>query len=110
MALARIIAQDAPLVLLDEPTTALDVGHEELVMGVLQASTRQGKAVVSVLHDLNAAAFHADRLVLIAGGTVRADGAPADVLREDVLSDVYGHPLRVIPHPYRDCPLVLVTD
>jgi len=110
VALARILAQDAPLALLDEPTTALDVGHEELIMEALRESTRHGKGVIAILHDLNAAASYADRLVLMDGGNVRAEGTPTEVLREDVLSEVYGHPLRVIPHPYRGCPLVLVSD
>ncbi len=110
VALARVLAQDAPLLLLDEPTTALDVHHEELVMQVVQALAAQGRAVVAVLHDLNTAAAYADRMVLMSGGRVRAAGPPAAVLDEALLSEVYGQAVRVIDHPFRDCPLVLVVD
>ncbi len=110
VALARVLAQDAPLLLLDEPTTALDVHHEELVMRVVKDLAASGRAVVAVLHDLNTAAAYADRLVLMAGGRVRAAGPPATVLDEGLLSEVYGQAVRVVDHPFRDCPLVLVVD
>ena len=108
--LARVLAQDAPLVLLDEPTTSLDVGHEELVMGVLRHLAGRGHGVVAVLHDLNAASFYADRLLLLDRGRVRAEGGAGEVLRDDVLSEVYRHPLRVLPHPFRGCPMVVTAD
>ncbi len=110
VALARVLAQDAPLLLLDEPTTALDVHHEELVMQVVRELAGRGRAVVAVLHDLNTAAAYADRLVLMAGGRVRVAGPPAAVLDEALLSEVYAQPVRVVDHPFRDCPLVLVVD
>ncbi len=110
VALARVLAQDAPLLLLDEPTTALDVHHEELVMRVVKELAAAGRAVVAVLHDLNTAAAYADRMVLMADGRVRADGSPAEVLDEALLSEVYGQAVRVVDHPFRDCPLVLVVD
>ncbi|MFQ5967184.1 MAG: hypothetical protein ACE5MI_06185 [Acidimicrobiia bacterium] len=96
--------------LLDEPTAALDVGHRELILRQAAALTRQGRSVVSVLHDLNAAAFYADRLVVMAAGRVSAQGDPRDVLKEDLLSEIYHQSMMVIDHPYRDCPLVLVAD
>lgn len=66
--------------------------------------------VVAVLHDLNAAAFRADRIVLLAEGTVRAEGSPAEVLQAELLSDVYNQTMTVVEHPTRGCPLVLITD
>ncbi len=110
VALARVLAQDAAILLLDEPTTALDVRHEELVMRLAASLAAAGRAVIAVLHDLNSAAAYADRIVLMDAGRVRADGTPAAVLDEDLLSEVYRQPLRVVEHPFRNCPLVLVAD
>jgi iron complex transport system ATP-binding protein len=108
--LARVIAQDAPLVLLDEPTSALDVAHQEHVLGMLESLAASGRAVVLVCHDLNAAARYADRIVVVDRGKIRADGSPAEVLTGELLSEVYRQPMKVIDHPHRDCPLVLVVD
>lgn len=108
--MARVFAQAAPLVLLDEPTTALDVAHQERVLGEMQQLAADDACVIAVLHDLNAAAFHADRIVLMEGGFVRAEGLPAEVLNAELLSDVYGQSMTVVEHPTRGCPLVLITD
>jgi iron complex transport system ATP-binding protein len=104
---ARILAQDAPVVLLDEPTAALDIGHRQVVMASLRAVAARGGAVITVLHDLNLAATFADRLLLLHRGETAAVGRPAEVLTEETLSPVYGHPVRVIQHPFRDSLLVL---
>jgi iron complex transport system ATP-binding protein len=109
VSLARVLAQDAPILLLDEPTTALDVGHETLVMTDLARTAAAGRTVVAVLHDLNAAARHATRIVALDDGVTVADGAPHDVLTEDLLGRIYRHPMRVVAHPFHDCPLVLPT-
>ncbi len=108
--MARVFAQAAPVVLLDEPTTALDVAHQERVLSEMRQLAQQQACVIAVLHDLNAAAFHADRVVLMAEGTVQADGSPVEVLRAELLSDVYNQAMTVVEHPTRGCPLVLVTD
>ena len=107
--LARAIAQAAPVTLLDEPTSALDVGHQELVMSVLRTLAGEGVAVVAVLHDLNLAAAHADRVLLLDAGSAAASGTPREVLTADRLSSAYAEPMAVIDHPFRDCPLVLTT-
>ncbi len=107
VSLARVLAQETPIVFLDEPTTALDVAHQERVMAEAVRLSRQQRAVVVVLHDLNAAAIHADRIVLMHQGAVVASGRPRDVLRQDLLSEVYAQPMVVVDHPFRDCPLVL---
>lgn len=107
VSLARVLAQDTPIVMLDEPTTALDVAQQQRVMNVVSQLAHEGRSVVTVMHDLNAAAVHADRIVLMSGGHVVADGTPGDVLRADVLSDIYGHRMLVTKHPIHDCPLVL---
>ncbi len=108
--MARVFAQAAPVVLLDEPTTALDVAHQERVLNEMRQLAAEDACVVAVLHDLNSAAFHADRIVLMNAGIVRAEGSPAEVLRAELLSDVYGQAMTVVEHPTRGCPLVLVTD
>lgn len=95
---ARVLAQSTPLVLLDEPTAALDIRHAEQLLTEAGTLARAGHAVVAVLHDLTIAAAHADRIVLLSRGRVRADGPPADVLDPAVLSEVYEHPVDVVPH------------
>lgn len=108
--LARVIAQDTPVVLLDEPTSALDVAHQEHVLGLCESLANADRAVALVQHDLNAAARYADRIVVVDRGRVRAHGDPSEVLTSELLSEVYRQPMRVIDHPHRDCPLVLVVD
>jgi iron complex transport system ATP-binding protein len=108
--MARVFAQAAPVVLLDEPTTALDAAHQERVLSEMRQLAADGACVIAVLHDLNAAAFHADRIVLMAEGTVRAEGPPAEVLNAELLSDVYDQTRAVVEHPTRGCPLILITD
>ncbi|MBO3089074.1 heme ABC transporter ATP-binding protein [Cellulomonas dongxiuzhuiae] len=96
---ARTLAQQAPVLLLDEPTAALDVRHQEALLARVRQAARGGAAVVVVLHDLTLAAAWADRVVVLADGRVRADGAPADVLTSDLLSAVYQHPVDVWHRP-----------
>ena len=107
VSLARVLAQDTPVVYLDEPTTALDVAHQERMMRQVASLAAEGRCVVTVLHDLNAAAVYADRIVLMSEGRVVAEGSPREVLRADTLNETYGHPMLVIDHPLHDCPLVL---
>ncbi len=105
--LARVLAQDTPVLLLDEPTAALDLHHQEAVLRIARALADDGKAVLAVLHDLNLAAAYADRLALLAAGSLVAAGPPEGALDARLLSDVYRHPVVVTRHPTRDCPLVL---
>ncbi|WP_431729454.1 heme ABC transporter ATP-binding protein [Verrucosispora sp. TAA-831] len=107
VALARVLAQRTPVLLLDEPTAALDLHHQELVLRLARERARQGGAVVVVLHDLALAAAYADRIALLAGGRLVADGPPAEVLTADRLSEVYQHEIEVLPHPRTGVPLVL---
>lgn len=104
---ARVLAQETPLVMLDEPTTSLDLRHQELVMRLLRGLADEGAAVVVVLHDLNLAARYADRVALMSRGRLAALAPTREVLRADLLSEVYQHPVAVVPHPHLDCPLVL---
>jgi iron complex transport system ATP-binding protein len=107
VALARVLAQDTPVLLLDEPTAALDLRHQEAVLRAARARADQGRAVLAVLHDLNLAAAWADRIVLLDRGTVCAAGLAGDVLTGDLLSRLYGAPVLVSRHPTRDHPLIV---
>ncbi|MEV0095257.1 heme ABC transporter ATP-binding protein [Streptomyces sp. NPDC050738] len=107
VALARVLAQRAPLLLLDEPTAALDLRHQELVMRVCRSRAAAGDAVVVVLHDLGLAAAYADRVAVLEGGRIAAAGPPAEVFDEVLLSRVYRQPVEVFPHPGSGVPLVV---
>lgn len=106
---ARVAAQATPVVLLDEPTAALDLRHQERVLATARDMAANGATVVAVLHDLNLAAAHADKIVLLSQGRVAADGAPWEVLRQDLIEDVYRQDVRILEHPVRGCPVVLTT-
>jgi heme transport system ATP-binding protein len=93
---ARVLAQAAPVLLLDEPTAALDIRHQEVLLGLARAAAAEGAAVVVVLHDLSLAAAYADRVCVLSRGAVVADGAPGTVLTDELLSQVYEHPVRVV--------------
>ncbi len=97
-AFARLLAQDTPVLMLDEPTAALDIHHQEQVLSVVREAADAGAAVVVVLHDLSLAAAYADQICVLAKGEVRAVGRPDDVLTEELLTEVYHHPVRVLRH------------
>ena len=113
--LARALAQvwraepDGPplWLLLDEPVTSLDLAFQEQALEAAKAEAQRGAGVIASLHDPNLAARHADRVLLIAGGGFAADGPPAEVLRPEVLSPVYGLALMAMKHPTRDLPMVV---
>ncbi|GGZ10726.1 heme ABC transporter ATP-binding protein [Streptomyces poonensis] len=99
VALARVLAQRAPLLLLDEPTAALDLRHQELVLRVCRERARAGDAVVVVLHDLGLAAAYAHRVAVLHAGRIAAEGPPEGVFTDGLLSEVYRQPVEVFPHP-----------
>jgi len=107
VAIARILAQATPVMLLDEPTAALDIRHQEAVLTVAREAAGSDVATVVVLHDLNLACAYADRVVVLDRGTVAADGPPEDVCTAELLTAVYQHPIDVVPHPLTGRPLVL---
>jgi len=95
---ARALAQDAEIVLLDEPTAALDIGHQQQALELLDGlRVESGLTLVAAMHDLTLAAQYADRMLLLDGGRVVADGAPTDVLTEAVIGRHYGAAIDVVP-------------
>ena len=94
--LARVLAVQAQVLLLDEPTTHLDAPHQRSLVRSLAARARAGAAVAAVMHDLTLA-LSADRLLVIAAGRLRADGAPADARVRDALAEVFGHAFSIEP-------------
>ncbi|WP_326595212.1 heme ABC transporter ATP-binding protein [Streptomyces brevispora] len=107
VALARVLAQRAPLLLLDEPTAALDLRHQELVLRICRERAAAGDAVVVVLHDLGLAAAYADRAAVLHGGRIAVAGPPAEVFTSVLLGEVYRQPVEVFPHPQTGVPLVV---
>ncbi len=106
--LARALAQDTPILLLDEPTTHLDLQHQSNLLNLVRLLAQEKNlCVLMVLHDLNLAGLYADRVALMANGGVFAMGEPAKVLTAQNLSTVYRVPVDVIPHPEYGTPLVL---
>jgi iron complex transport system ATP-binding protein len=104
--LARVIAQDAGVLLLDEPTASLDIRHREHVLTIARDTARSGGAVCVVVHDLNIAAAYADRIVVLHEGRKACDSAPWDALTEERVERVFGHPVCVTRSPVGDHPLV----
>ncbi|MBW4780197.1 heme ABC transporter ATP-binding protein [Rhodococcus fascians] len=107
VALARVMAQRTATIMLDEPTAALDVGHQESVMAVVRSLAASGRAVVVVLHDLGLAAAYADRVAILDAGELVATGPPREVLTAERLGRIYRHPVDVFDHPVTGEQLVI---
>jgi iron complex transport system ATP-binding protein len=106
--IAMALAQGTDLLLLDEPTTYLDVAHQVEMLDLLaDLNARRGTTIVMVLHDLNLSARYADHLVALRDGTVVAEGTPREVVTEDVVRTVFGLDNRVIDDPVSHTPLVV---
>ena len=104
---AMVLAQDTGVLLLDEPTTYLDIAHQYDLLELFADLHRGGRTVVAVLHDLAQAARFATRLVLMARGSVVADGTPKEVVTADLVEEVFGLPCDVVPDPRTRTPLVI---
>ncbi|MCK0117477.1 iron complex transport system ATP-binding protein [Isoptericola sp. CG 20/1183] len=106
--IAMVLAQETDVVLLDEPTTFLDVTHQVELLDLLHDLNRErGTTVVMVLHELNLAARYADHLVVMSAGRVVAQGAPADVLDEATVLSAFGLDARVVPDPVAGSPMIV---
>jgi iron complex transport system ATP-binding protein len=97
--IAMVLAQDTPIVLLDEPTTYLDLSHQVELMDIMQKLNAKGKTVVVVLHDLNQACRYCHQLVVLKGGQLVTQGSPETVFTEKLLSEVFSLNAKVIADP-----------
>ncbi len=106
--LARAIAQDTPLLLLDEPITFMDLKHQAAMLNLLRRLAEERQiAILMVLHDLNAASIYAHRIALLHHGELLACGSAHEVLTTTLLSKVYETPVHIIPHPDYGVPMIL---
>ncbi|MFP3712741.1 ABC transporter ATP-binding protein [Puerhibacterium sp. TATVAM-FAB25] len=106
--IAMVLAQETDVVLLDEPTTYLDVAHQVDLLDLLaDLNAERGTTVVMVLHELNLAARYADHLVVMSAGAVVAQGAPQDVLTQEIVKRAFGLDATVVPDPVSGTPLVV---
>lgn len=104
---AMVLAQETDIVLLDEPTTFLDIAHQFDLLELCAQLHRDGRTIVAVLHDLNQAARYATHLVVMNAGTVVAQGPPAEVLTAELVTTVFGLDCDVIADPHSGSPLVI---
>jgi iron complex transport system ATP-binding protein len=105
---AMVLAQQTPLVLLDEPTTYLDIAYQvELLDLFAMLNREQNRTVVAVLHDLNHACRYADHIIAMKAGKIVAQGNPGSVITEQLVEDVYGLQCQIIDDPQTGTPLVV---
>ncbi|MDR2028804.1 MAG: ABC transporter ATP-binding protein [Treponema sp.] len=97
--IARAMAQEAKLFLLDEPVNNLDPQYQCMVMNLIRAMTGEGKSALVSLHDLNLASLYADRMILLSRGQAPVQGKPGEVLRQDLLKEIFHISLELAPHP-----------
>ena len=106
--IAMALAQQAPVMLLDEPTSSLDIAHQPAIMELLHSlRSTEGSAVIVAMHDLTLAAQFCDRIVVIHQGRNFAEGSPGEVLTEQIIGTVYGINVRVLAHPDTGLPVVV---
>ncbi|MBJ7288331.1 ABC transporter ATP-binding protein [Williamsia sp.] len=105
---AMVLAQQTPLILLDEPTTFLDIAHQiELLDLFAELNAEQDRTIVAVLHDLNHACRFADHIIAMKSGSIVAQGDPADVITAELVEDVYGLRCQIIDDPETGTPMVI---
>ncbi|MEE4626527.1 Fe(3+) dicitrate ABC transporter ATP-binding protein FecE [Pseudomonas alliivorans] len=106
--LAMILAQDAAIVLLDEPTTYLDISHQVELLDLMRALSAEGKTVITVLHDINQACRYADHLAVMQAGRLVASGAPGDVLNAELVCQVFDVQVQIMQEPVAGTPMCIV--
>ena len=106
--LAMILAQDAAIVLLDEPTTYLDISHQVELLDLMRALSAEGKTVITVLHDINQACRYADHLAVMQAGRLVASGTPGDVLNAELVCRVFDVQVQIMREPVAGTPMCFV--
>ncbi|WP_460949638.1 Fe(3+) dicitrate ABC transporter ATP-binding protein FecE [Pseudomonas marginalis] len=106
--LAMVLAQNAPVVLLDEPTTYLDISHQVELLDLMGELAAEGKTVITVLHDINQACRYADHLAVMHGGKLVADGAPGEVISAELMRRVFEVQVQIINEPVSGTPMCVV--
>ena len=105
--IAMVLAQETPILLLDEPTTFLDIAHQIEMLDLLDDLNAEGRTIVAVLHDLNHACRYASHLVAMKDGTIVAQGRPGDIVTEQMVYDVFGLRALVIEDPVTGTPMIV---
>ncbi|NIE77654.1 ABC transporter ATP-binding protein [Pantoea sp. Tr-811] len=105
--IAMALAQDTPILLLDEPTTYLDIAHQFELLELLRELNRQGRTIVAVLHDLNQACRYASHLVAMRDGAIIAQGKPAQIFTEALVQQVFGLSALIVPDPITGTPMLV---
>ncbi|MFG1924951.1 ABC transporter ATP-binding protein [Cryptosporangium sp. NPDC048952] len=109
--IAMALAQQTPILLLDEPTTYLDIAHQLEVLDLCaELHERENRTLVAVLHDLNHACRYATHLIAMRAGKVVAEGPPASIVTASLVEEVFGLPCQVVPDPETDTPLVIPAN
>jgi len=108
--IALVLAQSTPLLLLDEPTTALDIGHQVELMNLLRRLNHAGRTVVAVLHDLPQACRYAEHLIVMQAGRIVTEGRPWDMMTPELMHRVFGLRCLVIEDPVAGTPLIIPSD
>ena len=106
--IARALAQAPKILLLDEPTSHLDLHHQFAIMELLKKLNKKGISIAVVHHDLNLASLYCKSLILMHKGQVHAQGTPNELLNEDTIEQVYGTHVRIMRHPDKDVPQILL--
>ncbi len=106
---AMVLAQETPYLLLDEPTTYLDIAHQYQLLSLFARLRDEGRTVIAVLHDINQACRYADHLIAMKNGAVIAEGAPSDIVTAPLIEKVFDLPNLVVPDPHTGTPMIVPT-
>jgi iron complex transport system ATP-binding protein len=108
--IARALAQEPTMLMLDEPTSNLDINYQAEILSFLRGLCRTGEmAVVATMHDINLASQYCDRIVMLHAGSIYRDGRPADVIETASIRDVFGADVMIYPHPANGLPTAMVA-
>ncbi|OYD14810.1 hypothetical protein CH333_07160 [candidate division WOR-3 bacterium JGI_Cruoil_03_44_89] len=105
--IARALAQEPKILLLDEPTVHLDINHRVEIFKLLRELKSHGITIITVLHDLNLASEYSERVVVIKDGRILYDGLPLDIIDKEIIKRIYGIEVNIIKNPLSGLPLVL---